>query len=343
MRQVLPLRLDSFARRLTASLLAAAAAASLGACSRESSRTKPTATTETTASEHARPGAQTNPPSPASYVVTVDGESAGFALDAFGGNLKGIVQVHGEVDRHTKKHLRSSSYEPIVLSMAADLPDAMSAWVQDSWTHPGEAAHDGTIGAADFEGHIRESLDFEDADLTQVTFPSFDVSERNEGQLALEIAPGRTVRGDGSGITLPRPRRRRAWVPSNFALELDGLDTSHVMRIESFTVRLPTDGRTPVDFPNLVVTLPRAYASTWTAWADSFIGANRPSSAAEISGELRLLGPDLRTVIATIRLDHVGIVRVSQTPASSRPEGAIATVTAELYVEGMQYVVTPAP
>jgi hypothetical protein len=343
MRQLPAGRLDSSARRLAASLLAASAAASLGACTREPTSAHAAPRTATAASPQPLTGAATPGPVSSSYVITVDGVSAGVALDATGGNLKGIVHIRGEADRHTKKQLRASGYEPIVLTMAADMPAAISEWVADSWTHPGEAVHDGSIGATDFDGHVRESLEFHDADMTEVTFPSFDSQLRDEGQLAITIAPDRVTRGDGGSIRQPPPRQRRSWVVSNFALAIDGLDTSHVMKIDGFTVKLPADPRTPVDFPNLVVTLPKSSASTWIAWADRFIGAGRPNDAAELSGELRLLAPDLRTVIATIRLDHIGIVRVSDTPAASRPDGAIATVTAELYVEGMQYVVTPAP
>jgi hypothetical protein len=335
MRQVLPLRLHPFARRLTASLLAASFAASLGACTREPSSSTASTRTAVASEAHALTGAAPGTSTSGSFVVSVDGVTAGRASDSIGGYQKGIVERQGRADRHFKKRVHTSTYEPFVLTMPADLSTGLSAWVKDSWSHPGEGVHDGSVAAVDINGRVNESVEFFDADITEVRFPAFDSTLRNEGQLAIKIAPGSISRGQATGNE--PPPRPRSWVVSNFALDIDGVDTRHVMKIDAFTIKLPTDTQTAVDFPNLVVTLPKAYASTWITWANTFLGSTPTTDSSEVSGELRLLASDRRTVIATISLDHVGIVRVSDTPAASRPEGSIDTVQVELYVEAMEY------
>ena len=76
-------------------------------------------------------------------------------------------------------------------------------------------------------------------------------------------------------------------------------------------------------------------AESWQKWADDFMVNGKNRQGDEKSGAITLLGADMRTVVARIKLRNVGICRFSRLKAVASSEAAAMTV-GELYVEQME-------
>jgi len=137
-----------------------------------------------------------------------------------------------------------------------------------------------------------------------------------------------------------------AWLAygSNFRLDIPGLDTVGVARIESFTISRRIDvvrtgasvtlvGR-QVQIPNLVVTVGASRAEDWRAWHRQMVITG--DQTAERNGALVFMAPDFRSELSRIELRNVGIARLADADDAAR-------VVATLYCEQMQLKFPPSP
>jgi hypothetical protein len=198
-------------------------------------------------------------------------------------------------------------------------------------------------------GDERSERQFFNALLVETTLPTLDASARETGLLTLKLAPEYTrdvVPAAGSKSSSPGPQQK-AWQTSNFRLPIDGLDTSRVSRIESFSVgqtvasdelgserdyaREPTS----IEFPNLQVTFAQTSAPSWQAWFNDFVVAGNNGPSKTRSGTLALLGGDGKDLVR-INLFGVGICKLAP-PRLEASSDQIARLTAELYCERMEF------
>src|SRR5262249_54672525 len=137
------------------------------------------------------------------------------------------------------------------------------------------------------------------------------------------------------------------WLPSNFRLEIDGLDCTRVSRIDPFTVKqhavadqigdardfLKEPGR--IEFPNLAVTLAENAAATWLDWFERFVVKGNNADSQEKNGALVFLSPNRQTELARINFFNLGIFKIAHLKAEAAAE-QIQRVTAALYCERME-------
>jgi len=162
----------------------------------------------------------------------------------------------------------------------------------------------------------------------------------------LKFKPETTQYKKSSGAKISMPPKRKLVRASDFRLQIDGLDCTRVNRIESFTVIrkvvTASDGSgggaitlpTRVEFPNITLSLPEAFAEDWFEWAKDFIVDGNNTNAQEKSGTLSFLEPTLTTARARIKFFNLGICRL--TPEKNDGT-AVPRVRAELYCERMEY------
>jgi len=147
------------------------------------------------------------------------------------------------------------------------------------------------------------------------------------------------------------PGKQSKSILSNFRLTIDGLEkeAAHVSKIESFSVKQTIasddigDGRdyfkepATLEIPNLKITLSAAHAEKFYEWFDDFVIKGNNGDGKEKNGKLEFLSPNLKDVLGGIRLQRLGIFRISEDAASSNSE-KIHTVSAELYCEQMEFL-----
>jgi hypothetical protein len=138
--------------------------------------------------------------------------------------------------------------------------------------------------------------------------------------------------------------QQKPFVLSHFRLELDGLDCSHVTKIDSFTVEVQADVTSAgIVFPDLRVTVAAdgAAAATWQSWFTDFVVDGRNEDALEKSGAIVFLAPDLHGEIARVTLHNVGISALRRVPLGAGD--AVRRLAADLYCERMELTVGTTP
>jgi hypothetical protein len=275
---------------------------------------------------------------PGSTSLALDGIPCGFVRSADGGDVYGLV-VKEKVgpDFFVKKHIGGVKYEEIHVQVGLDLAQNFYDWIVASWKE-NYSRKDGSVIVSDANLNAVTELDFFHAIVTDVTFPALDAASKDAFHLDVKLAPEYTRRKKGAGkVTAAKPKKPA--LASSFRVDLDGLPTAKVSRVESFTVSQTIvtddigDGRDvatepgKLDFPNLTITLAAAGADAWSQWADDLIVQGKDQDSNEKNGAIVLLSSDLKTELARVSLFGVGIWRLRRVPPK---------LVADLYCERME-------
>jgi len=136
---------------------------------------------------------------------------------------------------------------------------------------------------------------------------------------------------------------------SNFRIDIDGIPTTRVARIEPITIRMPLAGSPAaaagihpekgpagtLELPMLHLSVSRADAAAWRAWFEQFVVGGNNGQANEKNGSITLLAPDMKEALLVFNLYNIGIARLSEGPREANSE-QIARLQAELYFERIE-------
>lgn len=283
------------------------------------------------------------------FALFADGEALGFVKSVSGGNIKGEVATHNMgPDNFARKRLVGIRYEDITVETGMGMRKGWYDWIRQSFA-TSHIAKSGEIVAADFDYRAERAIIFDDALITECTFPALDGSSKDPAYMTIRLHPERLRHEQRAGERLNANTgiKTKRWLSSNFRFELGDLPCERVAKIDSFTLKQvvvqdaggdrfePTKRATKVEVPNLKITFSAADAGPWKDWFQSFVIDGKCSDTDELSGQIRFLGPDLKEDLAKIELSHVGIfgLRTARNEAS-REE--VAAIEADLYVEEMK-------
>jgi len=294
------------------------------------------------------------------FFFNLDGVKCGFIKSAEGGSITAdVIEETPTQGGFTKKHIGNPKYEDIALQLGFSNDKAIYEWITASWKLSHQRKN-GSVVTADFRHRPVSERQFFNALITEVTVPTLDASDTDPGFLTLKLTPEftRTLKAGGS---LPSPVPARAWRPANFRLVIDGVDTSRVSKIDSFTIkqqiiddpigetRDPQKQPGKLEFPNLKITFAESSAQSWLDWLEDFVVKGNSGDDREKGGRIEFLSPNLQTVLGTITLVNVGIVTVGPAKAARNPcqsgcpadpddvRDAIGKMQAVLYVERMEF------
>jgi hypothetical protein len=280
------------------------------------------------------------------FLLDLDGLACGFLSSFEGGALAADVIAQPGRGFFDKKHLGPPQPEELVLRAGLGLHGSFYDWLAQTWA--GKATRrSGAIVSTDANLKARSEREFDDALVSAVAFPALDAGAKTAGELTVRLAPQAVRTKKGSGQAMPGPAaKQKKWLPSNFRLELGGLDCKKVSKIDGFEVRQEATAEAPgerrsatrratkVEFPNLRVRLAESTAQTWVDWFEDFVVAGNNGDRAEKSGRIVLLAPDLKSPLGEVRLFGVGIFRLDREPAQAAT--AAALLRADLYCERME-------
>jgi tail tube protein gp19 len=298
------------------------------------------------------------------FFLNLDGAKAGFLKSVEGGSATSDVVVEKPAaDGVAHKHLAGVKYEDITMQIGFGMSKPLYDWIAASWTR-NFMRKDGSVVAADFRFRAVSERQFFNALITEFTIPACDGASKEPGFMTLKISPEFTKLLKGGPAVTPEPvQHQTRWLPANFRLSIDGLDTSRVSKIDAFTVkqRIVENAvgdqrdfeREPgtIEFPNLRIELSDASAQTWLDWHEDFVIRGNNGQDHERNGMLELLSPDLRTVLVRIRFFNMGIFSVGPARAPQNPcrsgcpadpddesaRSVLGKTQAELYVERMEF------
>lgn len=286
----------------------------------------------------------------ANYMLELDGAQSGLIKSVQGGNVYAeVVNEAVGPDYFSRKHISQPKYEDFELQVGFSMAKPVYDWIAASWKGNYQRKN-GAVVAADYTYNATSKREFANALLTETTFPAMDAASKEPGYLTLKFSPESVRYGKASGDKAQLPAAKgeqKQWLPSNFRLQIDGLDASRVAKIDAFTVKQKVTAdavgdardyqREPgkLEFPNLVITLSAADADAWIAWHEDFVIKGNNGQEKEKNGTLGLLATNRQDVLATVRLYNMGIVSIREA-ANETGADAVQRYVAELYVERME-------
>ena len=297
-------------------------------------------------------GAQARSYASTNYFLTIDADQCGFPKSVEGGAITAeVINEPSGSNYFVKKHIGQPKYQDFQVQVGFDMSRKVGEWIAQSWSN-GAPRVSGSFTTLDDKMQPVFERQFQSALITETTIPALDAASKEPAYLTVKFAPEviRTSKPDGKGDYGKYARNeQKMFLPSNFRLEIPGLDCSRVSRIESFAVRQTTVTddigeardylRDPgkMEFPNLKITLAETTAQSWLDWHDDFVVKGNNDETFEKNGTLTLLAPDRQKVLAQIKFYNMGIYLVQADKSEANAE-QLKRVQVELYVERMEFL-----
>jgi phage tail-like protein len=286
------------------------------------------------------------------FALEIDGVMMGWVESASGGNaVADVVTEKPGADSLQRKHIGNVKYEEITITVGAEMSKEFYQWIQNSFDRK-YTRKSGSIIAADFNYKEISRLDFTNAMMMEVGMPALDAASKDAAKMTIKIMPEftRHQKGSGNTVKLAPGRSQKQWLPSNFRLNIDGLEeaTPRVNKIEALTIKWKIvdlaggetrdyeQEATSVEIPNLVITVDESHARSLYDWQDDFVIKGNNGQEKERGGTLEYLTPNLKEALFTLKFGHLGIFKLTPDKMEAGSEN-IRRVKAEMYVEEMRF------
>jgi tail tube protein gp19 len=284
------------------------------------------------------------------FQLKLDGVESGFVKSVDGGAITAeVINEAVGPTPYVKKHIGPPRYEDFTIEIGLWMARAVYEWIQASLKMNYQRKN-GSIVAYDYNLDARSEREFFNALITEIGFPKMDGASKDQCYMTVKFSPEFTRMKKATGkATLPPVRAsQEMWLPSNFRLEIDGLDCTKVSTIDSFTVKQTAvsdgigDGRDylkepgRIEFPNLTISLAETAAQTWMDWFEDFVMKGNNGEKNEKTGALVFLSPNRQTELGRVNFFNLGIFKVGAAKSDANDE-QIRRVTAHLYCERMEF------
>ena len=284
------------------------------------------------------------------YALEVGGIAAGWIQKFSGGSATAeVVTEKLGIDHLARKHLAGVKYEDIVLEVGTGMSKGFYEWIKAAWDGK-TVRKDGAVIVADHDFKEQSRKTFYHALITETMLPALDAASKDAAKMTVKLTPEsvRTTTGSGKQTSTSggNAQAQKKWLPSNFKLDIPGLDCTRVNKIGELVVKqkvvenpvgeLRDYEKEPAhaEFGNVVVTMAESYADTWYKWFEEFVVKGNCGQDQEKNGSLTYLTPDLKTELFRVTFSNLGIFKLNEEHAEAGSEG-IRRVKAELYVEKM--------
>jgi len=283
--------------------------------------------------------------------LELDKQSAGFVSFAVGGNATGdVVTEKIGADHIARKHLAGVKYEDITINAGTGMSKAFYDWVAATPAFK-FFRHSGAIVATDVNFKIRTRVEFSNALITEIGMPALDAASKDAAKMTIKFAPeftrrvkaGGTLKGSFSAV-------QQKWNVSNFKLNIDGVDTKFVSKIDALVIKAkvvenPTGELrdyekdvASLEIPNLKLTLAESHADDFFKWHEDFVIKGNNGSEAEKKGSLSYLAHDLKTELFRLDFTGLGIFALDPDPYTAQADN-LRRVTAQIYCESITFSV----
>lgn len=217
----------------------------------------------------------------------------------------------------------------ITLQADAAMGKPMYDWIKASMARGGAGARkDGAIIYADFNYKPLSRLEFHNALITEVGMPKLDAASKDAAKMTIKIQPETTSQ------TFARPkyplttRKQKAWLCSNFRLDLGGRLSSGASACTQPPMLNPT-----LDLPAVQVasvTFDSQQIQAFADWQNALYCSGLPQESSESACTFTYLDPDGATLFTTSFISS-GLFKLTPNTDAT---GAVVSYTAQLYVTG---------
>jgi len=270
---------------------------------------------------------------PSHFALELDGIRLGPLAAASGGDPRwDVVLPPVGSDNIQRKDIRNiRTFSDLTIQIGSAMGKPMYDWIQNSFDNK-YSRKNGAIVAADYNFKELTRLEFYDALITEVTVPSLNGATSSAGTIIVKFSPGSVSNVPAAGNQMSRVKHK-PFLTQNFSVDIDGLDTSRVASIDSFTwkQRVSDDGSPPVtDAGDLGIVFDPASLPSWQQWYDNFaVGGDATD---ERSAQLTVAGAPGGGVL-TVGLFNLGLHQLKDDWVNDPSGQNIRRVKAEMYCE----------
>jgi hypothetical protein len=250
-------------------------------------------------------------------------------------------------DNVQKKHVSNIKWTPGKATVGIGMGKGMYDWIRASFDKA-FFPQDGMFTAADFDYKAQTRLEFSSAIITSVTVPKLDGSSKDAAYFDIEFEPEkvRWTKAGGEDIRSKIGPKQKAWLCSNFRVEIGDLPCDRVSTVDSFTwkcsvatdhvgiFRENTKHPAKVTVPDLKLSISNADHPAWADRAHKWFIDGECREENEMHGRIVFLGPNMKDELGEIELQNVGFKKFSDDDSEANSE-KIKRFNVELYVEKM--------
>lgn len=282
----------------------------------------------------------------ARQVLELDGQAVGAPHSASGGGAVATVGEFLDSEFVVRKQPTNIRYDPLQLEVGSGMSAPFFDWVA-SFFDRSLQRKTGALVTTDFNFQQAARREFQDAIVTEVSFPTLDGASKDPVFLTVAIQPefAQFQLAKGGKVT-PPSSKSKIWTASNFRCSIEGLEeaTTRVAKIDAFSVKMKSvesvgdlrfDSPVYLEIENIVLTIPFAGVQPFLDWFDDFVIKGNNGPEAEKSGFIEWLAPNGQDVLLSIELGQIGIVSIGESKQDAGTERA-ARFQVELYVEEMK-------
>jgi hypothetical protein len=259
-----------------------------------------------------------------------------------GGYPVGIVVEEGvDAEGVMRKRIAGSNFKDMEISGGGNMGPEFFTLIQKFLALESEA-FDGSISYSDAKLREGGRLDFQDAVVKAVRFPTLDAASRTAGafDITCQVGASQRVKGELTKSTIAT--KAKPFLVSNFRVSIDGLAETMALtsKVEGFTVRqeiLESNGEKaiinagPLQIPDLVMTVSEARSEALYDWFEKSVEQGIPD---ERNGKIEMLSADFKTVLFTIELFNLGLWWLA---TEDGDESVLRRVTAKMFCERMSF------
>ena len=289
--------------------------------------------------------------SAASFALELEGTVAGFLRTVEGGEPWGqVIREAADTSGIVKKHVGKVQYQPIVLTFGAGMASGVYQWISEMLSGKASAKN-GAIVFSDYNFKETSRLEFDNAVITEISFPAVDGESKDLASFTLTLQPqvtrtttasaGKAAKGFGT-------QKVTKWNVANFVFKVAGLEkaSSRVNAIDAIVIQQGViqpsadtparDNRPDLDIQDIRFSVAENDGKDFLDWANDFLVKGNNDQSGERSGSLEYRDPAMKMTLFTLTFSNLGITKAYRLRSQ---EGAAvkARIGVELYCEQMSF------
>jgi phage tail-like protein len=288
------------------------------------------------------------------FAFELDGTRVGFLQSFDGGNMSAELATHKMgPSNYEKKNVTTIKWTPLKMRTGIGMSKGLYQWIQAAFDM-GVMYKNGAITVADFNYKAQRRMDVENMLMTKVTMPTLSGDSKETGYFDIEVLPERCrwMKEGGQDVRGQIGAKQKGWHCANWRLEIGGLPTKRVAKIEGLAWECKTvmdsigDARENTIHPvattvtDFTIHVSMADLEAWQAKAKQWFVDGACLEGDEMTAAITLLGPNMSTEYGRIELLNVGLKEFN---AHGKLEGQtenVARFQVKLYAEQIKFVLS---
>jgi hypothetical protein len=282
------------------------------------------------------------------FMLDVGGEQVGFVKKFSGLAVEADIVANDLGPANVqKKHVSNIKWTAAKATIGIGMGKAMYEWIKAAFDRS-YVTQNGSFVSADFNYKAQSRLNFMHALITSVTIPKLDGLSKDAAYFDIEweAEQVRWEQGKQEDIRGKIGPKQKAWLCSNFRVEIGNLPCARIATVDSFTwkcavasdqvFREPTKHPAKVTVPDINLGISMADYDAWAQAAKTWFVDGFHEEKDEMNGRIVFLAPDMKTELGDIELQNLGFKKFSTDDYEANSE-KIARFQVKLYCEGMKF------